>query len=182
MESRSSIRLKPTRKVIGLIGSIDHEWVNLDLIKKSALKYPEFDFVLVGPLKPRSPAREILGKFENVKLVGEVPYWEVGSWIKSFDVGIIPFNRGEIAEHTEPIKAYEYMALGKAVLAHNLREIEKFDRLALVTYSDEDFLSAIPILVNEKDDELVKARIETAKQNTWKERAILMHQIFGEKS
>lgn len=171
---------KSSRKIIGLIGSIDHEWVNLELIKKSAMRYPQFDFVLVGPLKPQSPARSALGELENVKLIGEVPHTEVGSWIKSFDVGIIPFNNGEVAEYTEPIKAYEYMAHGLPVLAHNLRELEKFGKLVQVTYDDEDFLSAIPKLVEEKDTEIKKRRIEVAKANTWESRARLVSQIIND--
>lgn len=177
-ESKADAIKKSDRKVVGLIGSIDHEWVNLELIKKAALKYPQFDFVLVGPLKPISAARRILGELENVKLVGEVPYTDVGAWIKCFDVGIIPFNRGETADHTEPIKAYEYMALGKPVLAHNLKEVEKFGELAVVTYDEENFLSALVELAEEKKTGLINARIETAKANTWEARARLIHQII----
>lgn len=161
----------PTRPVVGLIGSIEHDWVNRELIRAAALKYPQYDFALVGPLQKPSPAGKLLGDLPNVKLVGQVPYREVGKWIRSFYLGIIPFNAGELARATEPIKAYEYMAFGKPVLAHQLPEVEKFGNLVAVTYRDEDFIARIEELVERDRPEAREARMKLARENSWRERA-----------
>ena len=58
-------------------------------------------------------------------LTGKIPFNEVPEHIAAADICLLPAYKNEIMMNIVPIKIYEYMAMGKPVIATNLPGIQK---------------------------------------------------------
>ena len=62
---------------------------------------------------------------EKLILTGKIPFEEVPKHIASADICLLPAYKNEIMMNIVPIKIYEYMAMGKPVIATNLPGLKK---------------------------------------------------------
>jgi glycosyltransferase involved in cell wall biosynthesis len=104
-----------TRPKIGFIGAL-YEWIDIDLLTESARALPDMDFLLVGP-RHRNVKLTKLENIPNIKFYPAVEFAKVPETIAGFDVGLIPFKQDLIADCADPLKLYEYLALGKPVVS-----------------------------------------------------------------
>ncbi|MCD4678476.1 MAG: glycosyltransferase family 4 protein, partial [Desulfobacula sp.] len=58
-------------------------------------------------------------------LTGKVPFEEIPEHIAAADICLLPAYKNEIMMNIVPIKVYEYMAMGKTVIATNLPGLQK---------------------------------------------------------
>lgn len=84
----------------------------------------------------------------NIRFVGQVPHVETASWLKSFDIALLPNQTHvgvsgggstNISRWTSPLKAFEYMAAGLPIVASdqdNLREVLTDNETALLCPPD----------------------------------------------
>lgn len=112
-------------KIIGFVGYLVH-WHCLDkLIEVYAQirsKYPNTRLVFVGDGALRNDLENLansLGLGSDFIIVGRVDHAVVPDYINLFDVAIIPNSN----EYRSPIKMFEYMAMGKAIVAPDQRPI-----------------------------------------------------------
>jgi glycosyltransferase involved in cell wall biosynthesis len=67
-----------------------------------------------------------LGLSNNVKFVGQVPWHEVPSYIAGFDIGYSGHVKLQIGKmYHSPLKIYEYMVMGKPVLASAFEDAQR---------------------------------------------------------
>lgn len=62
---------------------------------------------------------------DKLILTGKIPFEEVPEHIAAADICLLPAYKNEIMMNIVPIKIYEYMAMGKPVIATNLPGIQK---------------------------------------------------------
>ena len=156
------------RPVAGYLGAIA-DWFDIELIVSAARQRPEWDFVLVGAktLGATSHAERL----ENVKWVGEVPYAEAAAWVHSFDVALIPFKLTELTLCTNPVKAYEYLAAGKPVVATALPEVRAMGEVVHVADDHDHFIKLLDTAMAERSDPALAAeRSQWAAAHDWKTR------------
>ncbi len=150
---------------------------------QAARHLPETQVTVVGGVEPelgkckRDAAR--LGA-ENVRFVGHVPTGEVPGFLSRCRVAVLPMTGAEVHTrlHASPLKLFEYMASGAAIVASDLpsvREVVKHGVTAhLVTPDDPESL-AKGILQVLGDEQYAKRLSEAARsevQNyTWDRRA-----------
>ena len=98
----------------------------LDILRRlsSALGAEADAVVLVsvggGPLFP--DAQEVIGRaFPRAVFAGHVPHEDIYPYLAAADVGLIPWHEA----FTSPLKLFEFMAAGLAVLAPNLAGISE---------------------------------------------------------
>jgi glycosyltransferase involved in cell wall biosynthesis len=149
------------KPIIGFIGSLFH-WVNIDLIAKTAQTYPNYSFVLVGPVHEIT-----IPKLPNIYHLGAKPYAQIPAYVKAFDVCLIPFIADPLSDKVDPIKVYEYLALGKPVVAINLPELEKMRDLIYLAKDNNEFIAMSGSAVIENNSGLKDKRIQYAKENSW---------------
>ncbi len=162
---------KNNRRIVGYIGALS-SWIDLDLVYNAAKELAEVDFILVGPFDPR--AKTLLkNKPKNVYTLGAKPYAQIPSYVNLFDVGIIPFKSGPISDATNPVKLYEYFALGKPVVATRLKTLEHYaDGHLLKTASTSDeFVEAIRFFLTQDSESWQASRRRIAQQNSWLSKA-----------
>lgn len=106
-------------------------WHRLDLLLDSfaqlkALQLP-LRLVLVGegPLRSELESRAArLDIAHNVRFTGAVPFGEVAAHMAACDIGIIPFT----SDYSSPIKLFEYLAAGLAVVAPDMPQLRSIVR------------------------------------------------------
>jgi glycosyltransferase involved in cell wall biosynthesis len=103
--------------VAGFHGAIAR-WVDLDLVRAVAELRPSIRFVLVGPVEPgvEDGLERLLG-LPNVHHLPEQPSDLIPSFVRGFDVGLVPFVVNEMTQGVTPLKMYEYLACGVPVVA-----------------------------------------------------------------
>lgn len=116
--------------VVGFVG-VTREWVDLEGLVESIAQLREQNIdaglVIVGDEGGTEAAEEHAvsrGVEKFCQFTGTVPYEKVPRYINEFDVGVIPFNDGDIAKNSLPLKMFEYMACGIPVVSSNITGVK----------------------------------------------------------
>ncbi len=178
------------KPVFGYTGTLHPDRVDTDLILALASAYPSGTIALIGPnlLRPEDRAR--LEQFPNVRIVGAVPYAELQSWMRAFDVCIVPHQVTPFTESLNPLKLFEYLAAGLPVVSTDVAGFRDFaDREAPGAEGrfvylargerggerESAFLGACGLALRERADHnsytlLSAARRKEAEGHSWKAR------------
>ena len=161
------------RPIIGYYGAIA-EWFDTDTVEHIATQRPEWKIVLIGHTFGSDVGR--LKKYKNVHLFEEIPYAQLPKYLYWFDVCIIPFKINELTLSTNPVKFYEFISSGKPVVSSKLPELLPYAEFLYLSEGKEEFLKNIEAALKENDEDLIKRRVELARENDWESR---FHQIQG---
>lgn len=163
--------------IIGYYGSLAR-WIDYGLINFIAKSRPDWNIVIIGYDYDRSMIS--LNKMENIICLGTKDYRELPGYGIWFDAAIIPFREGDVAKSTSPLKLYEYLAMNKpVVVTKDLLECYRHKGV-FVANDHNDFITKLEEALRLKDDpEYIKLLDEEARQNTWKERAVVLEKAMG---
>ncbi|MGX7377181.1 glycosyltransferase [Carnobacterium maltaromaticum] len=159
------------RKKVAYIGTIS-DWVNISMIYKLAKEMSNVDFYVVGPLD-RHINMDEYNDLDNMIFTGPQPYYTVPAIIKQMDVMIMPFVLNEVVESVNPVKIYEYLAMGKPVIATGYSETYQFANLIETYNTETEFAELLKnqLAINSDNPDLIEKRIAFASNNSWKQRA-----------
>ncbi|KKR07599.1 MAG: hypothetical protein UT32_C0009G0060 [Parcubacteria group bacterium GW2011_GWC2_39_14] len=171
-----------TKPVIGYLGTIE-ERIDFELLAKIAQKNPDKELVLCGPVWPsvRNAAERALKHFQNVHWLGRVAYDDAPSYLKRFDVAIIPHKLNHFVNSMNPMKLYDYLACGLPVVTTNGAGVEKFKNDIYIAQDSNDFLNLIDRALKEDSDVKHLERQLIVKDHTWEKRADMMTKIIYSK-
>ena len=120
----AGVRATPAgRPVLGYIGTIG-PWFDWRLVTTLAESAPALRIRLVGPTFA-GPPRPLPG---NVELLPACEHHAALRTMQGFSVGLIPFRRTDLTDAVDPIKYYEYRALGLPVLSTRFGEMARRER------------------------------------------------------
>lgn len=167
--------------IIGYVGGM-HKWMDLNLIKEAAQKFPQYSFVFVGPIQTDI---SLLTSLKNVYFLGIKDHRHVPDYINSFDACLIPYLITDYTNNVYPAKLNEYHALGKPVISTELPEVVDFNRendnLVLIGKNHDEFISCISNAINDSGNTiLIEQRISSAKRNSLAARIEQMNNLIGE--
>jgi glycosyltransferase involved in cell wall biosynthesis len=122
--------------LLGYFGALD-ERLDYALIGDIARKRPSWTILLIGPLvKPVPPYLP-----SNVVVAGPKKYEVLPSYLKAFDIAIMPFRRSELVAHISPTKTPEYLAGGKPVVSTKVPDVEShYSGIVDIAEDSEQFL------------------------------------------
>ena len=173
--------------VIVFVGSFQ-PYHRVDLLLQAAAKLPKihkFHLLLVGEGQKTLEAKELaqnLNLLDRVTFTGSVPYQDVPSYVAAGDLTIMPATN----EYGNPMKVYEYMALGLPIIAPNQDTITEIISHQLNGYLFERenvdaIAAALEMLIN--DPELRKRlgtqAAESANKHTWLKRAEKLEEAWA---
>jgi len=113
-------------------GSLYGEWFDWDSLNQAARRCAEDAvFYLIG-----DPPADIAVE-PNVHLLGARQIEALPAYLAHCDAALIPFKPGHISDAVSPIKVFEYIAMGAAVIANRLPEIEGYPNVRIADSAEE---------------------------------------------
>jgi len=163
-------------RIVGYFGALA-PWIWHDEINRLIDKRPDLGFIFIGPDYYGGLNR--ISKAENVLCTGPIHYENLPAHAEKFDVCFIPFEPGDIARTTSPLKLFEYFALEKPVVVTSaMIECVRFPEVSAGADA-EDLSIEIDRAFAVKDDPAFKTRLAVlADQNDWSHRAGVYRTLF----
>jgi glycosyltransferase involved in cell wall biosynthesis len=149
----------PSRgRILGFLGYVNYH-VDLELLVKLARAFPHDSVVMVGrvpsghtaPVGPQRAALELLGSLPNVRILGFKSTGELPAYLHAFDACLIPFLRNRFNQQCDPLKFYQYLAMGKPVVTTPVTVARRYPEACRIGRSDEEFLAAVGEALDEGD-------------------------------
>ena len=159
------------KPIIGFVGAISGYKVDFNLLKKMALKHPEWSVVMIGKVGEGDPWTDAsaLDSLPNVHFMGPRDYEDLPAYMKAFDVAILPSMLNEYTKSMFPMKFFEYLSAGLPVVATNLHALQNYKHVATIAERDEEFIAGIEGALNGGVVPLA-ARLEVAMEQTYEHR------------
>ncbi|MGX5854381.1 glycosyltransferase family 1 protein [Dyadobacter jiangsuensis] len=128
---------------LGFCGVIDERF-DQELVREIALRRPDWQIVLIGPVVKIDPAD--LPQAANIHYMGPRSYQLLPSYLSGWDVALIPFLLNDSTRFISPTKTPEYLAAGKPVVSSAIRDVvSPYGEMGLVSIgrNTETFIASI---------------------------------------
>jgi len=193
LEIRKKYRLED-KKVICYSGSLDQQWQGIEDILKSAKSInsvdPSVRFLIIGNTEGQE---EILKSApDNVIFTGRIGHIKVPLYLAAADILVAPYKLEEefknIGFYNSSVKLFEYMAMGKPIIASNIGQIGEIiedEKTGLLIEPGNYKELTNNILTLTEDEQLKKklgknARFEVETNYTWEQNAKKIMEIYNE--
>jgi glycosyltransferase involved in cell wall biosynthesis len=177
--------------VFGYMGGVaPHRGIDTSIKAMQYIKNKKIRLVIVGwgrQLFDLKKLAEDIGVSDKIDFVGKVPFEEVPSYIKSFDVCLVPHNDFEHTQQALPHKLFQYMYLKKPVLVSDCKPLK---RVVSETKAGLIFKASDPgDMAKKMEDMFNYKRLEefgknghkwTVKKYNWKKEGYKLIELFKE--
>jgi glycosyltransferase involved in cell wall biosynthesis len=139
--------------IIGYAGKMQ-EMFDVQQMTRAIAELPYVNFVFIG--QELNPAwTKHLWKYPNAYYLKDKPYWHLPEYLSAFDICIIPYNVDR--QHGgDPIKFYEYLAMGKPIVTTRIGNVGAFadHPLVWIAETSDDFVRGLRrfLELREKND------------------------------
>jgi glycosyltransferase involved in cell wall biosynthesis len=130
------------RPRVGFIGTIDDR-IDVGMLVQCARGLPAVSFVLLGPIKRHRVQVSALRREPNVHLLPACPHDSVPAAVAALDICLIPYRINTYTQALSPVKLYEYLAMGRPVVATDLPYLQREAELVRIARSGEEFLREV---------------------------------------
>jgi hypothetical protein len=156
----------------GYFGHLTEHWFDWAALIFAASNRPDVTFELAGfdiPSVELPP---------NIRYLGSLTHSEIVEVSGGWDVGIIPFKVGRLSRAVDPIKAYEYLALGLRIVAPEMGQL--IDWPMTFCYSEFELGTALDAALRYVPNEGDWSRVETLLERaTWNQRLVDLLEAVG---
>jgi glycosyltransferase involved in cell wall biosynthesis len=163
--------------VVGYLGSL-HVWYSIDTLLEAfptvLARMPAARLLIVGDGQARGALEarvNELGIQQSVMFTGAVPHASVPAYLAALDVAIAPYRDLPTGFFGSPIKLFEYMAAGRAIVASSvgqIPEVVRHEHSALLV-APEDPAQMSEAIIRLATDERLRGRLgEAAKDESSK--------------
>lgn len=167
--AKKTVLSNSSLKKVGYIGTLDFRF-DIDMMEYAVKELPDVIFEFTGYLLNHA-IQERLSKYKNVIFFKSVKAHEVPKLLAQYDLGVIPYKMDEVNKNIYPLKINEYLAVGVPVVMSAFANLPDFKRLVQSAETKELFKSHIENELKNDTEDLIRERIEFAKQNSWEARA-----------
>jgi glycosyltransferase involved in cell wall biosynthesis len=163
------------RPIIGFHGLLA-DWVDFELIKKTAEHFKTGSVVLIGKVAVDAEQKiKILDGVPNIQFLGRKPYAELPAFCKGFDVALNPFAISELTLAANPLKVREYLAAGLQVVSTDIPEV-RILKHCLIGADHSDFIAKIEYaLANPVPKEEIS---DSIREESWEARIDELREIM----
>jgi len=147
---------------VGYFGYLAGAWFDWSLVAEAARSRPGWMFYLVG----YGGAADGVELPPNVTLLGKQPQSELAALAANWDVAVVPFKGERLAAGADPIKTYEYLAMGLPVVVTGVFPPPGGESFVRRADDLEGFLAAVEHAAREPREK-VDARRSFAAACSW---------------
>jgi len=179
---KKKLKIGKESRVVGFVGTFG-PWHGIENLVSAVSKIEENNknkdliFLLIGSGILKRYAVDKIGKFNNVIFTGNIPYSKIQYYFSICDILVSPHSLQPDSKEFigSPTKVFEYMAVGKGIVASDLGQIGEVlenNRTAVLVEPGniEELAKGILRLVNDKKLRLRLGRNaakEVRKKYTW---------------
>lgn len=166
----------PDGRIALYVGTLHEDRLDVDLVVQTAraLAVAGSKLVLVGPNVLQPAVTERLASEPGIVLLGARPHTAVPAYLQHATVLVVPHAVNEFTESLDPIKLYEYLAVGRPVVSTPVAGFR--DRAAhgdVVVVDKTDFPAAVVGAIESPPD------VPAAEVADWGERIAAFHALLG---
>lgn len=160
---------------VGYFGTIA-EWIDFKILISCLDKISEMKCFFWGPISINNVPQHDRLFFEGV--VEHNRLWDVA---RNMDCLIMPFMVNEIVEDVDPVKLYEYISMGKIIIAPYYKEIERFAPYVYFYQSEEELVDLLRRLQKRelKCKYTQLQQINFLEDNTWNKRYAIIKKYLS---
>jgi glycosyltransferase involved in cell wall biosynthesis len=170
----------------GFIGAInDH--LDIALLERLAQNSPDLSLILVGPYEKNSFGGGLneaklarLKALSNIHLLGPCPSDQLGSYIGTFDVGLIPYDIKHQRIHFSYHKVLQYLCLGKPVVTTCFAGSDILPPHVTVAENPTSFVTAVAQALSHHSSAAAGECRAFADANTWEKRVAQLSEWIQE--
>ena len=177
MDWVTDVSLAPTpeprgrSRTLGFVGTLNRN-IDFGLLLRIARRFSDATLRIVGPVVSRlmshqKEALDTLARLPNVEMLGFRQPTKLFADIATFDVCLLPFVDNHWISHSDPIKFYQYLALGKPVVTTPVPAAVRYSKLCYVADSPAMFISSIEAALAESADR-APLRTRVAAAHDWR--------------
>jgi GT2 family glycosyltransferase len=167
------------RPLLGYVGAIDTRAFDAELVAAVARLRPDWTFLIVGPSSP--DGRRPLEHLTNVVLHDPVPFADVPAILRACDACLIPYRLGGLIDYVHPKKCYEYLALGKPVVATPLPALTRLRAPLHLAAGAPAFVQAVERALHTSHCPVAAARRRAvAVRNSWAVRGARLRWLLAQ--
>jgi glycosyltransferase involved in cell wall biosynthesis len=169
----------PSPRIV-FVGAILAATMDIDLVVALARLRPTWSFAFVGPVGQGDPRTNIdaLREPANVHLLGPRPYDRLPEVLRGADATIIPYRLQGAMRSVFPMKTYEYLAAGRAVVSTPLETLRDVDAIVRADTA-EGFADRLQEIVDGDTDAARSARSAAAQSHSWEARLDQIAEVLG---
>ena len=138
------------RPWIGYAGRLARR-TDVKMIDALARRRPQWSFVMIGPMLDRAWHRPLMGR-SNIHFLGDKHYDRLPGYLTHLDVACI-FHHAEEVKNMNPLKLYEYLALGLPVATTPVAGVETFADWVTVAADAEAMERAIVDILERRQED-----------------------------
>ncbi|GAA4779793.1 hypothetical protein GCM10023231_03240 [Olivibacter ginsenosidimutans] len=158
-----------THPIAGYLGAIERR-MDFELMSQVIAQCPTVNFVFIGPISEEHVPQKFRN-CQNVFLLPPIRHDEINQVLAAFDVCLIPFKADSVSRTIFPLKLFEYLGMGKPVVATTFNtDLQSFTG-DCVTYAANagEFVHALQEHLISTQQQIAQ-RLMIAAANTWQER------------
>jgi len=170
-EPRELRGLPPRRAVY--VGNLANYRIDFELLLAVARSRPQLELVLIGvagmgDVGARTSAGEELLALPNVTALGPRPQRDLPAYLRHCQVALIPFLDNDHTRGSLPLKLWEYLAAGLAVVAKDLPNFRSLAEEGLIrTARDPQGFAEAVLLALADPPEEKERRLARARTHDW---------------
>jgi hypothetical protein len=159
---------------LAYFGSIA-EWFDFTMVLRLLSDFANVTMHLIGPASVQIPVHE------RLVYHGVVDRGRLQRFVRPFHAFIMPFTLSSLVESADPIKLYEYIALGKETISIPYPEILRFDPFVHFYSSFEGLAEIVHRLSSGTLERKVHKRSvgRFLAENTWSHRARQIDEVLS---
>jgi len=173
-ESRDKLGLPQDKKIVMYTGHL-YGWKGVGILAQSAELLGKDTFVVfVGGTDECIDEFKNKYTLDNILILGRKSHKEIPYYLKTADVLVLPNTAKEDVSklYTSPMKLFEYMASGVAIVASDLPSIREILNEVNSTLVEADNPKALATGIKKALNKDGKKAMEDVRQYTWENRAL----------
>jgi UDP-galactopyranose mutase len=165
----------------GYTGSLAR-WIDFPLLVEVAESCPTYSFILIGPLLDGSKPENLPA---NLHWLGERPYEDIPRYLSAMDVLLIPFKLMDLTRAVNPVKLYEYAAIGKPIIGTPIPDVIEASSICHTAADAKSFIEiakrTLVGMTEEERSKLSELSRRFAQEHSWNQRVEAFNAILNQK-
>ena len=172
----------PEKILLAFLGKLDNISHIKNLVPVMALLPKKYGLLIIGEGKRKGDLvkeAKKQGVERRVHFTGRIPQKEVPTYLSTADILLAPFNKTKGVDHASNLKIFEYMSMGKPIVAGGVGEIPSLLKGRGIVYTPGNIQSLVKGIKSANPEMGKKARAYVA-QYDWNVLVNNLEKLYGE--